>query len=165
MSNHFPLFFQTIHDLHIPVTFPQTSVLLAVPFNSFLCTNSSSVLAVLALSKTFLFEMAHWEGDSSIQTDPVAQGWLNLLFFPCTIPKILFATLATAELGMKSIHNSWRSLTWVPTPVHSWAMARVFNSDYFIFIPAELNCHFVACCSRSWKPSGASPSQLQMWLY
>lgn len=58
MSNHFPLFFQTIHDLHIPVTFPQTSVLLAVPFNSFLCTNSSSVLAVLALSKTFFV----WDG-------------------------------------------------------------------------------------------------------
>lgn len=59
MSNHFPLLFQTIHDLHIPVTFPQTAVLLAVPLNSFLCTNSSSVLAVLALTKTFLFEMAH----------------------------------------------------------------------------------------------------------
>lgn len=69
--------------------------------------------------------------------------------FPCTIPKILFATLATAELRMKNIHNSWRSLTWVPKPVHWWARARVFHSHGIVYLLCIVYSH-VLCIYSCW---------------
>lgn len=139
--------FQIIHDLHVPVTFPQLSVLLAVPFNSVLHTNSSSVLAVLlALSKTFLV----WEGTlrrGQLYTDGSSGTSLTQSFFcfPVQFPK--------------SCLPLW--------PLHSWELrASTATKD---LLPecqhqctaGELNCHFIAYCSKSWNLSGAPPS----WEY